>query len=60
MVGMSKSMPVYAKEPIIGGSAPITAPAKVLYELFCFIGRYTQRYENQTVLEIKKVYGTNY
>ena len=38
-VAGSKIIPVYAKVPIKGGRAPTTAPARVLYSLFCFIGR---------------------
>ena len=38
-VAGSKSAPVYAKVPIKGGKAPTTAPARVLYSDFYFIGK---------------------
>lgn len=56
-MGISNKTPVYANVPINGGSAPTIAPISVFYEELCFIGRYTQRYENQTAFEIKNVYG---
>ena len=57
-VAGSSIVPSYANVPMKGGKAPTTAPTRVLYSLFCFIGKYIVRYENQIVLEMTQVKGS--
>ena len=41
--------------PIKGGSDPTIAPTNVFQGVDCFMGIYTQRYENHTALDMSHV-----